>query len=99
VLLQLYDLNTNQKIWTAKNVPHDDVNLRLPYWETDLSFFPNDANRIMTTTAFHQVRIYDVRTQRRPIKTFEAGDGKLTSLHLPAEGAFSCSFCCVLPAF
>jgi hypothetical protein len=36
--LMLYDVNTFQATWQAKNVPHDKLSLRVPVWITAVDF-------------------------------------------------------------
>mmetsp|Transcript_25625 Transcript_25625/g.37565 ORF Transcript_25625/g.37565 Transcript_25625/m.37565 type:complete len:432 (-) Transcript_25625:142-1437(-) len=66
--LQLFDIAAEKVEWTAKNVPHNFLDLRLPVWITDVQFLRNsDDRKIAVCTAYGQVRLYDVRAQRRPV--------------------------------
>jgi hypothetical protein len=65
----LFDLNAGKPIWIAKNLPPDPQTLLHPLvWPTAACFMGKDILAI--GTAYHQVRIYDVRLtsqQRRPV--------------------------------
>ena len=80
--LQVWDIATGTRTWSAKNVPHDEVRLAVPIWITDVSFFTTDSvggsNIIATGTAHKHVRLYDVRTKRQPIFSWEVGDYRVT---------------------
>jgi len=39
--LQLFDIAAEKVEWTAKNVPHNFLDLRLPVWITDVQFLRN----------------------------------------------------------
>jgi WD40 repeat protein len=54
--LQLFDLATEKVEWTAKNVPQNFLDLRLPVWVTDIQFLRNSNDRkIAICTAYGQV--------------------------------------------
>lgn len=67
-------------IWQAKNVKNDDLDLRVPVWISDLAFLPALATsqpssvkdlRIVTSTRFQQLRIYETKRARRPTTSAE----------------------------
>ncbi|EKX47431.1 hypothetical protein GUITHDRAFT_106874 [Guillardia theta CCMP2712] len=66
--LQVYDLQTQTVSWKAKNVPENKLRLRLPVWVTDLQYLSSeDENKLVICTAYGQIRLYDIRAQRRPV--------------------------------
>ncbi|MFH4977366.1 hypothetical protein AB6A40_004075 [Gnathostoma spinigerum] len=79
--LKVWDLEKGEKVFIAKNVPPDSLQLRVPVWETAISFLPDSSN-IVTATKKSQIRVYDPRAQRRPVKQLEWLDEPLTSLSL-----------------
>ena len=65
---QVYCVETGKVIWTAKNVGNNFLDLREPVWVTDLAFLPEeDQRKLAICTAYGQVRLYDIRAQRRPV--------------------------------
>jgi ribosome biogenesis protein NSA1 len=60
----LYDLNTQNVVWKAKNLPPDPQTLLSPrVWPTAAHFMLGNSNNALAVgTAYHQVRIYDLRT-------------------------------------
>jgi len=68
----LWDVTTGKQLWKTKNLPPDPQTLLQPrVWPTAATFI--DDNLLAVGSAYHQVRIYDVRMdqkvqQRRPIK-------------------------------
>jgi len=83
--VDVWDLESRTKLWTARNVPHDNLDVRQPVWIKGANFFPDDPNKIAIATAYQQVRIYDIRVKgRRPVSNWKlAGDGynKSTQFH------------------
>ncbi|XP_014670024.1 PREDICTED: WD repeat-containing protein 74-like [Priapulus caudatus] len=86
--LKIWDLtNSSVPLFTAKNVPHDFLNLRVPVWITDMQFVP-DSEKIITCTGYHQVRMYDPSTpQRRPVINVEFDEYPIVSMSLTANGS------------
>lgn len=80
--VQLWDVSTGTRKWSAKNVPHDEVRLAVPIWITAISFFSAEStcgsNVIATGTAYKHVRLYDVRVKRQPIFSWEVGEYRVT---------------------
>ncbi|KHN78478.1 WD repeat-containing protein 74 [Toxocara canis] len=79
--LKVWDVQCGQKIFTAKNVRPDSLQLRVPIWDTDIRFLP-DSQNIVTTTGKYQIRVYDPRAQRRPVKEMEWLKEPLTAMSL-----------------
>uniref|UniRef100_A0A915AT78 WD repeat-containing protein 74 n=1 Tax=Parascaris univalens TaxID=6257 RepID=A0A915AT78_PARUN len=79
--LKVWDIHVGQKTFTAKNVRPDNLQLRVPVWDTDIRFIP-DSQNIVTTTGRYQIRIYDPRAQRRPVKEMEWPEEPLTAISL-----------------
>jgi ribosome biogenesis protein NSA1 len=82
--LDLFDCEDKKVVWQAKNVPHDNLNLRVPIWITAIDIL--DANTIVTGTAYKHIRVYDVRTNQRPIKSFDLdSDFRVSALKLTED--------------
>lgn len=84
--LKVWDLERPDKaIFTAKNVAHDWLDMRVPMWVRDIGFIP-DSDKIVTCTGHHQVHVYDPSTpQRRPVLEAQFGEYPLTALSLTAN--------------
>lgn len=84
--LTFFDATTQQTVWKAKNVPYDKLRLRVPIWITAIHF-PNPAQQsissganVITGTGYRQIRLYDTRTSQQPVKSFEMGEYRVTTL-------------------
>ncbi|ORX58625.1 WD40 repeat-like protein [Piromyces finnis] len=70
-------------IFTAKNVKHDFLNLRVPVWVTCMEWLDdNDTTKIIIGTGHHHIRVYDTKKARRPILSVEIGEYPIRSLSL-----------------
>lgn len=66
--LKVWNLETNECVFKTKNVPNDFLQLEVPIWDSDFGFI--DANCLTTCSRHGYVRVYDMRTQRRPVHNF-----------------------------
>jgi len=78
--LKIWNLDElQQPIFTAKNPPHDWLNLRKPVWVLDAAFLP-ETNHVVTSTSYHQIRVYDPAAQRRPVAEISFGESPITTI-------------------
>jgi ribosome biogenesis protein NSA1 len=84
--LTLVDVNNQKTIFQAKNVRHNTLDLRVPVWIRDIRFFL-DSSKLITGTGHHQIRVYDIRTQRRPVLDYTVGEHPINViLPVPSQG-------------
>ncbi|KAK9481050.1 hypothetical protein V1514DRAFT_324083 [Lipomyces japonicus] len=79
-----------QKLWKAKNVKNDELDLRVPVWVSDVWFLDVDDNaaadslndhfRLVISTRFGHVRVYETSSSRKPILNVEVGEHPLVAL-------------------
>lgn len=78
-------------VWKAKNVAHDNLDMRQPVWITDLQFLDpiGDHNKIVVGTGYGQIRLYDIkngngsknkRDENRPCFNITVGEFPIKSL-------------------
>lgn len=79
--LKVYDTNTQQQVFNSKNVPHDNLQLEVPVWDSDLCFITPDT--LATCSRYGYIRYFDTKTQRRPV--FEYKDDKDRAFNSMAE--------------
>lgn len=63
--LKVWDLQTQTKTFTSKNVPNDYLQLEVPVWDSSLVFA--DETTLLTCSRYGYIRQYDTRAQRRPV--------------------------------
>lgn len=56
------------------------MDLRKPVWIKDLVFMSTDGQKLAVGTAYHQLRLYDMKAQRRPILQLDVGEHPIRSL-------------------
>ena len=58
-----------QSLWKSKNVSKDKLGLEVPLWYKSLSFEPHSLERLVATTGYGQVRLFDTQKQRKPLSS------------------------------
>ncbi|KAK9239165.1 hypothetical protein V1525DRAFT_449219 [Lipomyces kononenkoae] len=76
---------SHRKLWKAKNVKNDELDLRVPVWISDIRFLDVNRNsgtdfRVVVSTRFGHVRVYETKYSRKPIVNVEVGDHPLIAL-------------------
>jgi len=64
--LQLWDVNSQQMTFLAKNVANDHLDLQTPIFDTGLAYIKNsDHKNMAVTTGYGRVRQYDTRAGKK----------------------------------
>ncbi|KAF8008638.1 hypothetical protein BT93_K2335 [Corymbia citriodora subsp. variegata] len=72
VEVNIWDLDKCSKMWTAKAPPKNNLGIFMPTWFTSATFLCKDDHRkIVAGTNSHQVRLYDISAQCRPVLSFD----------------------------
>jgi ribosome biogenesis protein NSA1 len=86
--VHVWDTETQQIKFRAKNVPHDTIELRVPIWVKDMQFLKSasdSAFKIVTGTAYGEVRLYDSSAKRRPVHDINVGEYPVTTMCLTPD--------------
>ncbi|XP_056848704.1 uncharacterized protein LOC108818648 isoform X2 [Raphanus sativus] len=87
VEVSIWDLEQCAKIWSAKSPPKDNLGIFTPTWFTCAAFLSNEDHRkFVTGTKSHQVRLYDVSAQRRPVLSFDFLETAITAVSEDPDG-------------
>ncbi|OXU22120.1 hypothetical protein TSAR_004544 [Trichomalopsis sarcophagae] len=82
--LKLWDLNKKVNTFTAKNISHDWLQLRVPIGVADLCFLTNNK-QVVTVGRYGHIRLYDTKAQRRPVVNLEMKEESLTTVSTCAD--------------
>jgi len=68
--MQIWDVDHQAKgsttpAWQAKNVPNDELDLQMPIYDTSMAVSDSMGRVMAVSTAFGEIRQYDVRASRR----------------------------------
>ncbi|KAF3436842.1 hypothetical protein FNV43_RR19595 [Rhamnella rubrinervis] len=72
VEVNVWDLDKCTEIWKAKPPHKNSLGIFTPTWFTSATFLSKDDHRkFVVGTNSHQVRLYDISAQRRPVISFD----------------------------
>ncbi|XP_057723887.1 LOW QUALITY PROTEIN: uncharacterized protein LOC130939834 [Arachis stenosperma] len=87
VEVNLWDLDNYSKIWNAKSPPKDSLGIFTPTWFTSAAFLRKDDHRkFVAGTNSHQIRLYDISAQRRPVLSFDFRETPIKALAEDIDG-------------
>ncbi|XP_039037771.1 WD repeat-containing protein 74-like [Hibiscus syriacus] len=87
VEVNMWDFEKCTKIWTAKPPPPNSLGIFTPTWFTAATFLSKDDHRkIVAGTNNHQVRLYDVSAQRRPVISFDFRETPIKAVAEDTDG-------------
>ncbi|XP_073281919.1 ribosome biogenesis protein NSA1 [Primulina huaijiensis] len=87
VEVNVWDLSNNTKTWTAKSPPKNSLGIFTPTWFTSATFLSKDDHRkFVAGTNSHQVRLYDISSQRRPVMSIDFRDTPIKSVAEDFDG-------------
>ncbi|OVA15393.1 WD40 repeat [Macleaya cordata] len=87
VELNVWDLETCSKTWNAKSPPKNSLDIFTPTCFTAATFLCKDDHRkIVAGTNSHQVRLYDISAQRRPVISFDFRESAIKTVAEDLDG-------------
>lgn len=84
--MKLVDLESQQPVFVGKP-PENPYQLTKRNWTTACTIIPNSGCKlVMAGTADHEVRLYDIRSQRRPVSKLDWRESRVTAMVAEANG-------------
>eukprot|EP00340_Litonotus_pictus_P008957 CAMPEP_0170518546 /NCGR_PEP_ID=MMETSP0209-20121228/4212_1 /TAXON_ID=665100 ORGANISM="Litonotus pictus, Strain P1" /NCGR_SAMPLE_ID=MMETSP0209 /ASSEMBLY_ACC=CAM_ASM_000301 /LENGTH=303 /DNA_ID=CAMNT_0010804147 /DNA_START=79 /DNA_END=990 /DNA_ORIENTATION=- len=71
VPIRIFDLNKEDFSFRSKNVPNDELDLKVPIWDTDVVQDRNSETVFYVSTGYGKIRTYDSRVKIQPISDQE----------------------------
>lgn len=65
--LRIFDINKDAISFKSKNVPNDELDLRVPIFDTDVVQENSNHNVFYVSTAFGKIRTYDRKAKIQPV--------------------------------
>mmetsp|Transcript_24315 Transcript_24315/g.75985 ORF Transcript_24315/g.75985 Transcript_24315/m.75985 type:complete len:336 (+) Transcript_24315:35-1042(+) len=67
--LSIWNLESAERQWRARNVPNDSLDMRRPVWVSAARFVTETT--LAVGTMYKQLRLYDARARRRPVAALD----------------------------
>lgn len=81
--IKVWDLETQKRTFTSKNLPHDYLQLEVPVWDSDVLF--SNEHELATCSRYGYIRRYDTRAQRRPVVEYNNSKEQISYTSLAAH--------------
>lgn len=65
--LKIFDIEKGSVIFKSKNVPNDELDLRVPIWDTDVVEDESRPSLFYVSNGFGKIRTYDRKAKSQPI--------------------------------
>lgn len=82
--LKVWDLETQESVFRAKNIANDFLQLEVPVWDTRVAFA--DETTLLTCSRYGYIRRYDTRAQRRPVVEYRNDKEPMAYTSLATHG-------------
>ncbi|CAI9787344.1 unnamed protein product [Fraxinus pennsylvanica] len=87
VEVNVWDLQKCTKIWAAKSPPKNSLDIFTPTWFTSATFLcEDDPHKFVAGTNCHQVRLYDISAQRRPVMSVDFRETPIKAVAKDLDG-------------
>lgn len=84
--VNLWNLENHSKIWEAKAPQRDSTGLWLRPFVTAAAFLEKDHRKLVVGTGHHQIRLYDVCAQRRPVLAVDFLESPIKAVEVNSDG-------------
>ena len=78
--ISIFDLEKSDFSWRAKNVPNDELNLRVPIFDVDVAFSAQNNNVFHVSTGYGEIRTFDKKVKPRPVNDKKVFDRKINKM-------------------
>lgn len=82
--LAIYNIEKNKIEFRGKNVPNDELNLRIPMYDTYAVESVSNPRNVYVSTAYGDIRLYDKKASPRPVQNIKVSKNKINKI-IPAR--------------
>ena len=82
--LAIFNIEKNKVEFRGKNLPNDELNLRIPMYDTYAVESVSNPRNVYVSTAYGDIRLYDKKASPRPVINIKVGKNKINKI-IPAR--------------
>ena len=86
--LVLYNIQHQKIEFKGKNLPNDELNLRIPMYDTDVVEVKNNPRLNYVSTAYGEIRLYDKKASPRPSLNKKVTNSKINKIDITDDGNY-----------
>ena len=84
----LYNINQQKIEFKGKNLPNDELNLRIPMHDMDIVEVKNNPRLNYISTAYGEIRLYDKKASPRPSLNKKITNTKINKIDITVDGNY-----------
>ena len=84
----LYNINQQKIEFKGKNLPNDELNLRIPMHDMDIVEVKNNPRLNYISTAYGEIRLYDKKASPRPSLNKKITNTKINKIDITDDGNY-----------
>ena len=84
----LYNINKQKIEFKGKNLPNDELNLRIPMHDMDIVEVKNNPRLNYISTAYGEIRLYDKKASPRPSLNKKITNSKINKIDITDDGNY-----------
>ena len=84
----LYNINQQKIEFKGKNLPNDELNLRIPMHDIDIVEVKNNPRLNYISTAYGEIRLYDKKASPRPSLNKKITNTKINKIDITDDGNY-----------
>ena len=84
----LYNINEQKIEFKGKNLPNDELNLRIPMHDMDIVEVKNNPRLNYISTAYGEIRLYDKKASPRPSLNKKITNSKINKIDITNDGNY-----------
>ena len=84
----LYNINQQKVEFKGKNLPNDELNLRIPMHDMDIVEVKNNPRLNYISTAYGEIRLYDKKASPRPSLNKKITNTKINKIDITDDGNY-----------
>ena len=86
--LVLYNIEQQKVEFKGKNLPHDELGLRIPIHDTDIIEIKNNPRLNYVSTAYGEIRFYDKKASPKPSMNKKVTKSKLNKIDITEDNNY-----------
>ena len=86
--LILYNIEEKKIEFKGKNLPNDELNLKIPIYDTDIVEAKNNPRLNYVSTAFGEIRLYDKKASPRPSLNKKVTSSKINQIDITDDNNY-----------
>ena len=84
----LYNIEQQKIEFKGKNLPHDELGLRIPIHDTDIVEIKNNPRLNYVSTAYGEIRLYDKKASPKPSLNKSVTKSKINKIDITEDNNY-----------